>query len=125
MVGLAVLGLAFVFFVVVAFFAAKTWHVGHVVALVFLFLGTLLFLFLTATLFRTHQKFHPAYQQSIAELQRLEETNRRLKYGEGGAEPDADSVTGLQGGARIDVLDTGSPVNFHARRGVQQRRRRL
>lgn len=107
MVGLAVLGLAFVFFVVVAFFAAKTWHVGHVVALVFLFLGTLLFLFLTATLFRTHQKFRPAYQQSVAELTRLEESNRRLQYGAGGAEADADSVAGLQSLVRVEQFDRG------------------
>ncbi len=107
MVGLIVLGLAFLFFIVVAYFAAKTWHVGHVVVLVFLFLNTLCFLFLTATLLRIHQKFQPAYQDAVAGLERAEQEARTLRFGQAGVAAGDTSLVGAQGLARSELLARG------------------
>jgi hypothetical protein len=41
--GLAILGVFILAYILLAYFAARTWQVWHVVLLVFLFLGSLLF----------------------------------------------------------------------------------
>ncbi len=107
MVGLIVLGIAFLFFIMVAYFAAKTWHVGHVVALVFLFLSTLCLLFLTATLFKTYETFRPEYQDKLAALERAQQEARVLQFGEPGTQAGETSLVGAQGLARSALLGRG------------------
>ena len=80
-IGLIILGLAFLFFVVVAFFSARNWHAGHVVASVFLFLFTLLFLYMSAALMRTYDKYRPAYDRAIADTESLLDRNQALTFG--------------------------------------------
>jgi len=107
-IGLIVLGLAFLFFLVVAFFAAKTWHVGHVVAMVFLFLFTLVMLFLTATLFRTHQNFRPEYDADIESLEQEQKRHQTLLYGSRLGVPAGDgSLYGEQALARVEQFGRG------------------
>ena len=107
MIGLAILGLAFVFFIVVAVFAAKRWHVGHIVAFVFLFLGTLCFLFLLATLLRTHEKFRPIYQKSMAELETELNRARVLEFGDSAEPASEGSLVGIQTLVRSEQLHRG------------------
>lgn len=106
-IGLIVLGLAFVFFLVVAFFSAKTWHVGHVVAMSFLFLFTLVMLFLTATLFRTYEKFQPAYEKSMASLAQEQARHRTLLSGDPGEPAGEGSLKGEQLLARVEQFGRG------------------
>ena len=105
MIGLIVLGLAFVFFLVVAYFCAQTWHVGHVVSLAFLFLFTLATLFLTATLFRTNKEYHPKYMQASQSLEREVARTETLLYG---SDPDGnDSVNGERTMAQVEQTARG------------------
>jgi len=80
-IGLIVLALAFVFFLVVAYFAAQTWHAGHVVALAFLFLFSLLFLFMAATLMRTHGKYRPQYAKALKDYDNAVQREGQLTFG--------------------------------------------
>ena len=80
-IGLIVLALAFVFFLVVAYFAAQTWHWGHVVAMSFLFLFSLLFLYMASTLLRTHNKFRPAYERAVSDYEQQLKQTEQLTYG--------------------------------------------
>ena len=105
MIGLIILGLAFLFFLVVAFFCAKTWHVGHVVSMAFLFLFTLLTLFMTATLFRTNKEFHPKYQQAVEDLE--SETARTETLLFGSTADGKDSVTGERTMAQVEQVGRG------------------
>ena len=106
-IGLIVLGLAFVFFLVVAFFSSKTWHVGHVVAMSFLFLFTLVMLFLTATLFRTYEKFQQAYEKSATSLVQEQARHRTLMSGNPGEPAGEGSLKGEQLLARVEQFGRG------------------
>lgn len=105
--GLIVLGLAFLFFLVVAYFAAKTWHVGHVVALTFLFLFTLLTLFMTATLFRTNKEYQPKYQRAATELVTEATKTDTLLYGSPADADGKDSVNGERTMAKVEQISRG------------------
>ena len=107
MIGLIVLGVAFIFFLVVAFFAAKTWHVGHVVAMSFLFLFTLLFLYLTAALLRTHNEFRPSYEKAVADLEREQQRERTLRYGDPSVAAGEGTLAGERALARIESASRG------------------
>ena len=107
MIGLIVLGLAFLFFLVVAFFAAKTWHVGHVVGMVFLFLFTLVFLYLTSSVMRTHDRFRPAYAKAKADFEREQQRSRTLQFGEASAPAAEGSLVGERTLARIEASRRG------------------
>jgi len=107
-IGLIVLGLAFLFFLVVAYFAAQTWHVGHVVAMTFLFLFTLLTLYMTATLFRTNKEFHPKYTAATEKLKTAEARSKELAYGSGGTELiPTGTVSGERTLAKIESISRG------------------
>lgn len=107
MIGLIVLGVAFIFFLVVAFFAAKTWHVGHVVAMSFLFLFTLLFLYMTAALMRTHNEFRPSYEKAVADLEREQQRELTLRYGDPSKPAGEDTLAGERALARIEAAGRG------------------
>lgn len=107
MIGFIVLGLALLFFIVVAFFAAKSWHVGHVVAMVFLFLFTLTFLFMTSTLMRIHNKFRPEYQQASKALEEQLDLKRTLTYGSPSEPSGEGSLVGERTLAREEQSATG------------------
>ena len=94
MIGLIVLGLAFLFFVVVAFFSARSWHTGHVVASVFLFLFTLLFLYMSAALLRTYDKYRPGYDRAVADTENLIKRNDTLNFGNTSKSAGEGSVVG-------------------------------
>ena len=107
MIGLIVLGLAFLFFLVVAYFAAQTWHVGHVVAMAFLFLFTLTTLYLTATLFRTNKEFHPKYTATTEKLKTAEKRSKELEYGSGSELIPTGTVSGERTLAKVESLARG------------------
>ncbi len=107
MIGLIVLGLAFVFFLVVAFFAAKTWHVGHVVAMSFLFLFTLLTLYMTATLMRTYAKYRPEYAKTVKSIESLEKTNHQLEFGNLSEPAGEGSLVGERTLAKVESTSRG------------------
>lgn len=107
MIGLIVLGVAFLFFLVIAFFAAKTWHWGHVVAMTFLFLFTLLFLYMTATLMRTHSEFRPKYAKAVQDYEREVKREATLRYGDPSNASGPGSLMGERKLARIQQATFG------------------
>lgn len=107
MIGLIILGLAFVFFLVVAYFCAQTWHVGHIVSMVFLFLFTLLTLFLTATVLRTNKEYHPKYLSAAADLERETAKTDTLMFGSPSDPDGKDSVVGERTMAQAETMARG------------------
>lgn len=107
MILLIALGLAFLFFCVVAYFAAKSWHVGHVVAKVFLFLFALVFFFMTFVLFQCMRVYRPAYDKSVADIERAEQQFQRLQYGDPSTPAGAGSKFGELAMAREEQFTRG------------------
>ena len=107
MIGLIVLGLALVFFIVIAVLAAKTLPVGQVVTLIFLFLFTLLTLFLTATLLKTNSEFHPKFLTATSSLEREQGNTQRLLHGSLNDPDGEDSVSGERAMAKVEQTARG------------------
>jgi hypothetical protein len=107
MIAPAVLGIAFLFFVVVAYFSAQTWKVGQVVAVVALFLFTMVFLVLAAATLRTHGRWRQAYEQEAEALAAARERHQQLRFGDPAEDEDSESLRGLASLAERQLLDRG------------------
>ena len=106
-IGLIVLALAFVFFLVVAYFAAQTWHAGHVVALAFLFLFSLLFLFMAATLMRTHGEYRPKYAKALKDYDTAVQQEGKLTFGSPSEPAGEGTLTGERRLAQVQQATSG------------------
>jgi hypothetical protein len=106
MFGLAILALVVLFYLLVAYFAAKTWQVGHVVLLVVLFLGSMGFMILAAAALKTQAKWRQDYEQTAAELERALELQARLEEGDP-ENPEALGLRRLKGLVKRESLDRG------------------
>lgn len=107
MIGLIVLGLAFLFFLVIVFFAAKSLQIGHAVALAFLFLFTLLFLYMSAALMRTHDKYRPMYTKTLLDIENQEKRARELTVGTTNDPAGEGTVVGERTLARVNAATSG------------------
>ncbi len=107
MIGMAVLGLMLVFFFVVAYFAARTWHVGHVVALGALFVFTLVFFILASATLKTHERWRKAYERDKQALAQAIQTQTRLQFGDAANAEDEDSLRGVTELAKNQQLNRG------------------
>lgn len=106
-IGLIVLGLAFLFFLVIVFFAAKSLQIGHAVALAFLFLFTLLFLYMSAALMRTHDKYRPMYTKTMKDIETQEKRARELTVGTSNEPAGEGTLVGERTLARVSAATSG------------------
>jgi hypothetical protein len=80
--GIAILALLVLGFLVIAYLAAQTWQVLHVVLLVFLFLATLGFSILAAATLKTQARFRTTYTKAKSELDNELARTEELTHGD-------------------------------------------
>lgn len=79
--GLAILGVVVLLYILLAYFAAKTWQVWHVVLMVFLFLGTGVFLILAAATMKVQDNWRGKINSLTSQLEQATSENEVLQYG--------------------------------------------
>ena len=102
--GLAILGVVFVLYIVLAYLASRTWPAWHVVLTVFLFIGAFCFCFLASATFKVQQKWRTSYNQSVAQIESEEANQERLLRGTVDGEP---GNLQLLGQAKRMIVDRG------------------
>ncbi len=103
--GLAILGVLVLLYILLAYFAAKTWPAWHVVILVFLFLGVGGFLILASATLKVQSRWRGSYETLVADLEREQATHEQLKNGSIlDGEP---GETVLRGDVRRTLVDRG------------------
>ena len=79
--GLAILGVIVLLYIVLAYFAARTWPTGQAVLVVLLFIASLVFLILSSALMKIHDKWRTQYETAVANIERESEQNQILLRG--------------------------------------------
>jgi hypothetical protein len=103
--GLAILFVVLLLYVLLAYFAARTWQVWHVVLLVFLFLFSFFFFVLASATLKVQQRWRSQYVAATREIENERENNLRLTMGSlGGEEP---GETQLRGDVKRMLVDRG------------------
>ena len=108
MIGMAVLGLAFVFFLVIAFLAAKGWQIGHLIAFCFLFLFALVFFYLTNQTLQVRSKFMREFTEADTGLdQELQKKSEFLTGSLIDPERAMQTVDGANQAVKLEIRDRG------------------
>ncbi len=103
--GLAILGVVLLLYILLAYFAAKTWQVWHVVLLVFLFLFSFVFFFLASATLKIQQRWRAQYVSATRDIVIEQANNVRLTRGSmGGEEP---GEMQLRGEVKQMLVDRG------------------
>ncbi|MCA9151783.1 MAG: hypothetical protein KDA92_20915, partial [Planctomycetales bacterium] len=79
--GLAILGIIVVVFFILAYLAARTWVVWHVVILSFLFLFSLVFMMFAAATLKVQDRWRGQYTKLTQEVEDEEDRNDKLTNG--------------------------------------------
>lgn len=95
-------------YLVLAYFAAKTWHVWHVVLLSGIFFAGLLFAFLAASNLKTQHKFRTQYTKALQDVEREQQRTDQLVDGDPGGGEDAEPpLMTLEGDVKRALVDRG------------------
>ena len=106
--GIAILAILVLGFIVLAYLAAKTWQVWHVLLLAGIFVFGLGFMFLTAASLKVHSKFRIDYEKQKRNLEQEQARHDELKYGNRSSGEDAiPALRTLQGDLRRLLADRG------------------
>jgi hypothetical protein len=103
--GLAILGIVLLLYILLAYFAAKTWQVWHVVLLVFLFIFSFVFLFLASATLKVQQRWRTDYVTATRSLETERQNHQRLTMGSmDGQQP---GQLQLRGAVKRMLIDRG------------------
>ena len=95
-------------YIVLAYFAARTWHVWHVVLMSGIFFSSILFAYLAAANLKTQIKFRHAYAKALSDVEREEQRMELLVNGDPRGGDDAPpSMMALEGDVKRALLDRG------------------
>ncbi|MCA9211479.1 MAG: hypothetical protein KDB27_00305, partial [Planctomycetales bacterium] len=95
-------------YLVLAYFAARTWHVWHVVLLTGVFFSSILFAYLAAANLKTQMKFRKQHADAVKNVEREEQRKDLLVNGDPlGGEDAVPSMMALEGDVKRALLSRG------------------
>jgi hypothetical protein len=103
-----VIGLLFIFFVVMLVFSAKSWRVLHIITAFLVFAAAGALVFLTAATLRTHQEWRSAYNALTRKVEQRELDKQKLLVGvQGEADETAVSIREAEAELQRVIMDRG------------------